>query len=304
MKKLSVVALGLVLCTLFSACGATAAVRDEMAYAPKESGKYMLYAADQAETETVNASVSYGYASGSAPETVATVEQKLVYTSRVSLETEEFENANSALHSAIASFGGIIVSENAHNLGSVGYRSLSMTVRIPQEHYDAFLSGLSDEYNVVSVQNTVDNLTERYYDNENRLKALRIQEERLFAMLEKSATVKEMLEIETRLCDVQYEIESLTNAQRTIDNNVKYATFHLNLQEVTKYTAPKPKTFGDRLGETLKGSGEGFLDFSEGLLFTCIYALPYLLLLGGITVIIVFSIRASIKKKRKKKDEE
>ena len=63
-------------------------------------------------------------------------------------------------------------------------------------------------------------------------------------MLESAETVSEMLEIESRLCDVQYQIESLTNTQRTIDNDVRYATFNLTLSEVTKYTTPAPKTFG------------------------------------------------------------
>lgn len=314
MKKLSLVSLCLTLCVLFSACGASVStMKDESAPMYAASDVYYSYASNAsmdsaeivfedgkyAEMETIE----YGSVSALGG-TVTTVEQKLVYTSRVTLETEDFDAANQSLHSTISALGGIIVSENAHNLGNIGYRSVAMTVRIPQEHYDAFLSGLSENYNVAGIQNTVDNMTERYYDNENRLRALRIQEERLFAMLEKAATVEEMLKIETRLCDVQYEIESLTNAQRTIDSNVKYATFHLNLNEVTKYTTPAPKTFGDRLGETVKDSGELFGEFGETVLFGIIYFFPYAVLFGIITVIIVVSVKHKKKKKAAEKTEE
>ncbi len=305
MKKLALVSLCLVLCVLCSACGSSVAY-DKAETAPMRGNAQFTYSAamdgknDMVMIEAEE-SLSYGSTATGAGNVTYT-EEKLVYTSRVTLETEDFDTANKSLHNTISSLGGIIVSENASNLSNVGYRVLSMTVRVPQEHYDAFLSGLSESYNVASVQNTVDNMTERYYDNENRLKALRIQEERLFAMLEKAENVKEMLEIESRLCDVQYEIEALTNTQRTIDNNVKYATFHLNLHEVTKYTSPAPKTFGDRLGETIKDSGELFAEFGEGVLFGLIYFIPYAVILGVIAIIVVASVKRS-KKKAKKEAE-
>ncbi|MBQ4598849.1 MAG: DUF4349 domain-containing protein [Clostridia bacterium] len=299
MKKLALISLATVLCLSFSACGTAA--KDSMAVtAPSNSGNksYYFVAEDSADT-LYSESLEYGTVTGSTSSAVVQ-EEKLVYTSYVTLETEEFETATDSLHSTIKSLGGIIISENAYNLNSVnraGYRSLEMTVRIPQESYDTFLSGLSESYNVASIRNTVDNLTETYYDNENRLRSYRIQEERLFAMLEKAETVEEMLRIEERLCEVQYQIEALTNTQRTIDNDVKYATFHLNLEEVTKYTSPVPKTFGDRLGETLTDSGETFLEVLESLLFAFIYLAPYLAIFAVILVVVLLCVKRSNKKR-------
>ena len=303
MKKFSLVALTLIVCILFSACGATAeTVRGSV---PKENGYFYYSVADDMAVEMEKAQydgvADYGNVSASGSTSVIS-EEKLVYTSRVTLETEDFEAASKTLHDSVSALGGIIVSENASNLNSInhsGYRSLHMTVRIPQENYNAFLSGLSENYNVASINNSVDNMTEYYYDSESRLKSYRIQEERLFAMLEKAETVADMLEIERRLCDVQYEIESLTNTLRTIDNDVKYATFHLNLNEVTKYTSPAPKTFGDRLLEAFTGSAETFGDFSEGLLFTVIYFAPYAVIIGVITLVTVVAVKRSKKKHTK-----
>ena len=113
-----------------------------------------------------------------------------------------------------------------------------------------------------------------------------------------------MLEIERRLCDVQYEIEVLTNTQKTIDNDVKYATFHLNLHEVTKFTTPTPRTFGDRLSETLKDSGEGFVEFLEGALFVIILAAPYLVIFAVGFVIAIVIVKRRKKKLSVKKEKE
>ena len=306
MKKLSVLSLCLVLCTLLSACSAGTVAGSKAESAPSVNDFYYSSVADGAEMEKVvfDDALNYGTTeSATGGSVIGQAEQKLVYTSNVTLETEDFEAANQSLHSKISALGGIIVSESANNLSNVGYRSLSLTVRIPQKHYDAFLSGLSETYNVASIYNNVENLTERYYDTENRLKSYRIQEERLFSMLEKAGNVKEMLEIESRLCDVQYQIESLTNVKNTIDNDVKYATFYLHLNEVRKYTSPTPKTFGDRLGETISDSAETFLEFLEGALFTGIYLAPYLLILLVILIFVLGSVKASRKKKLKKESE-
>ncbi len=314
MKKLAVLALVAAICLSLASCSSSmtdsGASKD---YAMNASGDRFYSSTSPSESmdmsvsgESLHYSSAYESKSDSATVT-ATQEEKLVYTSYVTLETEDFDTASDALHQSIKSLGGIIVSENAYNLNSVnygGYRTVEMTVRIPQEHYDSFLSGLSEHYNVASIRNTVDNLTEQYYDNENRLKSYRIQEERLFAMLEKAATVEEMLNIEERLCEVQYYIESLTNAQRTIDNDVKYATFHLNLNEVTKYTTPAPKTFGDRLGDTLTDSGEAFLDVLEALLFAFIYLAPYLAIFAVILVILILALKRSSKKRAQKAQKE
>ena len=109
-----------------------------------------------------------------------------------------------------------------------------------------------------------------------------------------------MLDIEDRLRDVQYMIESYTNAQRRIDNDVKYATFTLTLSEVVKFTEPAPRTFVDRLFDTLRGSLESFRDFGENSLFVFIYLAPYMLIGGVIALAIVLPIRASVRRRRKK----
>ena len=301
MKKLALISLATVLCLSLSACGSAAKDSITEAAPSNSATGYYYTVTDSADTVYVEKeSLEYGATTAGSTVTSTVQEEKLVYTSYVTLETEDFDTASDSLHQTIKSLGGIIVSENAYNLNQVnysGYRTLEMTVRIPQESYDTFLSGLSDSYNVASIRNTVDNLTEIYYDNENRLRSYRIQEERLFAMLEKAETVEEMLHIEERLCDVQYQIESLTNTQRTIDNDVKYATFHLNLEEVTKYTSPVPKTFGDRLGETLSDSGETFLAVLESLLFAFIYLAPYLAIFAVILIVVILCIKRSNKKR-------
>lgn len=307
MKKLAILAAALLLCASLASCGAAAgkneSYRDssDLYYAETTAANYDIgYLEPSASADSYK---SENTDSAGTPSANPVREEKLVYTASVTLESEDFEAASDALHQKIASLGGIIVSENAYNLNKKGYggRSMDMTVRIPQENYETFLAGLSDICNVAAVNRYVENLTERYYDNENRLKSYRIQEERLFAMLEKAESVTEMLEIESRLCDVQYQIEALTNTQRTIDNDVRYSTFNLTLTEVKKFTTPEPETFGDKFKEAVGGSVESFGVFSENLLFFFIYVLPYLLCVAVVVVIVLVIVKVSKKKRKEDK---
>ena len=307
MKKLAVLAAAILLCTSLASCGAAAgkneSYRDssDLYYAETTAANYDIgYLEPSASGDSYK---SENTDSAGMPSANPVREEKLVYTASVTLESEDFDIASDALHQKIASLGGIIVSENAYNLNKKGYggRSMDMTVRIPQENYETFLAGLSDICNVAAVNRYVENLTERYYDNENRLKSYRIQEERLFAMLEKAESVTEMLEIESRLCDVQYQIEALTNTQRTIDNDVRYSTFNLSLAEVKKFTTPEPETFGDKFKEAVGGSVESFGVFSENLLFFFIYVLPYLLCVAVVVVIVPVIVKVAKKKRKEDK---
>lgn len=307
MKKLAILAAAILLCASLVSCGAAAgkneSYRDssDLYYAETTAANYDIgYLEPSASADSYK---SENTDSAGMPSANPVREEKLVYTASVTLESEDFEAASDALHQKIASLGGIIVSENAYNLNKKGYggRSMDMTVRIPQENYETFLAGLSDICNVAAVNRYVENLTERYYDNENRLKSYRIQEERLFAMLEKAESVTEMLEIESRLCDVQYQIEALTNTQRTIDNDVRYSTFNLTLTEVKKFTTPEPETFGDKFKEAVGGSVESFGVFSENLLFFFIYVLPYLLCVAVVVVIVLVIVKVSKKKRKEDK---
>ena len=302
MKQRGLLSLALVLALLFTACGAQSEKFTSAEMAPSADTLYNYSYAEDEVGDAAENGFSFGSVSDKGVPSQTVRAEKLVYTADITLETEDFDNASDTLHQSIAAAGGFIQNENANNLNGVnrrGARSLRITARIPTERYEDFIAGLSESYNVVSVNRNVDNLTTQYYDNETRLAAYRVQEERLIEMLGQANTVAEMLEIESRLSDVQYCIESLTNTQRTIDNDVQYSTFYLSLSEVTKFTTPEPITFGERIADAVKTSAESFGEFCQSLLVGLVYALPYLLVLLVAVVIAVLVLKSKRKKKAK-----
>ena len=98
------------------------------------------------------------------------------------------------------------------------------------------MSGAGELGNVLSLNRRQEEITEAYYDTEARLTALKTQEERLLAIMEKAETLDDIIRLEDALSDVRYQIESLSGTMRRYDNLVEMATVEVSLREVESTT--------------------------------------------------------------------
>ena len=242
---------------------------------------------------------------------------KLVYSANLDIETKDIDAALDSIYAKIKEVDGIIESEELNNMGNVTYDDYVryydnarafIYVRVPQEHYETFINSIETEDGsivVTDVAKSVENLTDTYYDLDSRLRSLRVQEERLFDFMKSAKSVSEMLDVEDRLSEVQYEIDRITNSLETIDNDVKYSKVKLDVREVVKYTerTENPKNFIERLWGYITGSVENFLDNVEGLLELVIYSVPNLVLLVLIYIGCVKVIRWFKAKRKNKADK-
>ena len=230
------------------------------------------------------------------------------------METVEYEQTIAAIRELIDRYNGIIehetYSDSANNWYYTTYEKKSGTlqayivVRIPSKYYRDFLSGMDGFGKVTRSEQNVENITRRYSETQTTIKSLETQEERLLEMMKEAETIEEMLAIEDRLTDVQTELQILKNRLSEMDTDVAYSTVNLNIREVLEYSPEvepvKTLTFKDRLMNTLKSSWNTFTGFLEGLLFFLIEATPILLVIGGISIGIMFIIIGIIKGAKKR----
>ena len=247
-------------------------------------------------------------------DTMTLLEEKLVYYCDLDIETLDYAGTMSTIKNTIKKYNGVIQSENesddSYHWYYEDYRKTGGTlhnylqVRIPSEKYDSFLSELDGIGKIISKSTSVDNISQQYYDTTTQIEALQIQEKNLLAMLEKCETIEDMITVQDRLSEVQYELNSLQTTRRYMDVDVAYSYVNINVSEVLEYhyeSEPvKTNTFIDRLQNTLKSTGTGFLSFMEGLLFIVIRLMPYLL----IAAVICLIFRKKIKQKLDDRKED
>lgn len=259
MKKriLSLLMVVLLVSVLFTACGGSSTEAYYDNAMPQEEAK---------EAPAAGEGI-YG-ASNSTTASDANTGQKLIKRVNIDAETEDLSALLPQLTNKISELGGYIESQELYN-GSLysSYRSrrVNLTIRIPAERLGEFTTQVEGISNVVNYSETTDDVTLQYVDTESRVKALEVEQERLLELLAKAETMSDLLEIEDRLTDVRYELESYASQLRTLQNKVSYATVYLYVDQVKVYTEVEPQTVWQRItggfSENLTDIGEGLTDF-------------------------------------------
>ena len=294
MKKiLSLTLVLLMLLSLIAGCGAAS-----------NQSVAMDYAAPEEMMEAPMASAGNSLTTSGAESTMAVPEnRKWIITVDMSAETEDLDALLAAVEETITSLNGYVENQNIYNgsnYSSRRYRSASLTVRIPSEDVDAFTQEMSGISNVVRSNKNLEDVTLRYTDTENRVKALETEQARLLELMEMAETMADLLEIEARLTDVRYELENYSSQLRGYDNRIDYATIYLNIEEVQEYTPVEEETFWQRISggfvSSLKGVGEGAVD----VLVWIIVSSPYLVVFGGIAAVFVIGFKRGKKRKTAK----
>ena len=257
------------------------------AAAPAEAANGAYYDMESAKSED-------GGLTGDTDSTVLPEGRKWIITVNMYAETEDLDALMEALNGKISTLGGYVEDQDSHNgsmYSSRRYRSASLTIRVPAERVDEFTAEMSGIANVVSTSLSREDITLSYVATESRVNALQTEEARLLELMEQAETMADLLEIESRLTDVRYELENRASQLRLYDNQVDYATIYLSIDEVQEYTPVEDPTVWERISggfvSSIKGVGNGLLD----LLVWVLAKSPYLVILGGVTVGVVVLIK-------------
>jgi hypothetical protein len=233
-------------------------------------------------------------------------DRKLIKTVELDAETEDLDELLGTLTQQVNQLGGYVENQRVYNGSAYSKyrsRSASMTIRIPAEKLDAFVNHVEGSTNIVSRYSYIDDVTLTYVATESRVNALVAEEQRLLELLGQAETMSDLLEVEARLTDVRYELESVTSRLNVLKNQVSYSTVNLSIDEVVEYTPVEEETFWQRISggfmDSLKGIGDGVVEVTVFVLAN----LPYLVLLAVCAVAVIFLAKRTIRRKKAKKAE-
>lgn len=242
----------------------------------------------------------YGYtASTDAVYSTEEIESKIIVNSNIYMETKEFTNTTDALEKLVNTVGGYIQSSNVYtssgSLDTTGYRNADYTLRIPATNYNEFMAGAAEIGNVTSVRTSTDDVTTSYYDTQTRVENLKAQEERLLDLYKKADTIEEIIQLENRISNLRYEIESNELKIRNWDLLTKYCTITIDITEVKDLTIETVGYF-DELWMSFVESGSMFTEVIQELtLFLARYST--FIATGAIIVLLVNTVSKRNRKK-------
>ena len=271
-------------------------------------GAYEESAEEGYGTET--AAAADGASAGAALENKAadelsdteTTQQKLVYTSRLTVDTTEFDAYADAVRQKVSELGGYIEQSEVSGDAENGGRSLYMTIRVPAEKRNELTDTAKSNAKVRSQSESVEDVTLEYVDVQSHIEALQTEQQTLLELLEKADSIDTTLAIQNQLTEVRYQLESYSSRLKVMQNQVDYSTLELSAYEVTRVTATEKDTFLTRLKDRFVGSLTALGNGCENVVLFILGGLPILAVLGVLLVGIVLLVRR-VRKNRKTGDD-
>ena len=300
MKRIPAILLTLLLsCALvFTGCSAKGVTDEAYDYEVPNAQAAETYVMEEAVLDLDRYAASGGLKGDATYTADATLTEnrKLITTVYLTVETEHFTELMQRVEAEVSTLGGYIEEMESNTPTSGKHRNAAMTIRIPADRLEDFTQQVEENANIIWRSQDQRDITTTYVDTQARRDALKVEQERLLELLGQAANLAEILEIEDRLTDVRYELESIESTLRTYDNQVSYATVHLDVTEVEVLTVVEEEEpgFWEKIGDGFVNSAKGVWNGVKSVFSAIVIALPWLLVIllpPAIVLIIIFSVK-------------
>lgn len=233
--------------------------------------------------------------------------QKIVYTGNLSIQTLEYDKSAASIRKKIKDAGGFSEAESerdnnyswySYSGGSGSTRYLSITARIPSDQFENFINSLSGDGKIMSRTVNAENISQVYANKETYKKALEKEQERLLEMMDKAETIEDMITVESRLSEVERQLNIYKTDLAQMDKDVEYSTVYIELEEVKRYTEKEDTTtFGEKVRYAFDDAISSFKNFCEEIILFVVRNFPYLILWA---IAIILIVRAMAKSRARK----
>ena len=224
---------------------------------------------------------------------------KIIYTTYLSIETKDYDLAYQQLNDTLSSVDGYLESSNEYTDSTDSTRTLSLTLRVPESSYDAFVDTAEQAGSVTSKSESAEDVTTQYMDIEARLDNLTAQRTRLQELQASADNLTDLLQIESSLSDVQYQIESYQSQLNWYSQQVSYCTVNITLDEVETLTTGT--SFAARLADAAKNGWSNFTAGAQAVVVFLMGAWPAIVI-GAACGVVFYKVRHPRKKRPNPKD--
>ena len=220
---------------------------------------------------------------------------KIIYTASLTLESKDYDAARTALDAALTEADGYLDSSSEYTDSTDSSRSLSLTLRVPQDNYKSFLEAAAAVGSVTYENQQAEDVTTQYMDVEARLSNLEAQRTRLQELQAQATSLSDLIEIESSLSDAQSQIESWQSQLNWYSNQVECCTVYITLNEVQTYS-PTSENFLARLTSAFGNGWTAFVGALQQALVSLVYAWPVVVL--AVAAVTAFLFHRKNKKKK------
>lgn len=179
-------------------------------------------------------------------------DKKIIKNGNLEIEVKNYQRYNEMLHELVRKWEGYIASEQQN---SSDYKIENvLTIRIPVQHFDAVVDGMSGmEGKLLVKQINAQDVTGEWLDVRARMEARRRVRLRYLDMLEKAKNIEEVLQVEREINAMQEQIEAAEGRVNYLSHASAYSTLEVRFFEVV---GTGGVSFGSRILEAVNSGVE------------------------------------------------
>jgi hypothetical protein len=256
--------------TLFSACGKAgyaASMPQELAadygyamnVAGRSRGTAVYEDAEIPQSDNFFAELSAG--------------RKLIKRAELRIRVEDIAATEKPLIELMEKYGAWPASTGIYE------NSRDYSIRVPSGFYDAMLAELAGMGRLLRRTENAEDVTLRYYDLESRLATKRELLKTYQGYLGRSSNIDEIMTVESRIADLQQEIDLTGTQFRNLANLIDYSTINLGIAGPVSVSSHSEATLGEKLKELFGAFGAAASTTLVVLLGIIIYGVPLVLVI-------------------------
>ncbi len=230
--------------------------------------------------------------------------RKIIKNASLSFETLTYDTFMQELENCIATMGGYVQSSEGYGGGikSTRQRYVYITARIPESNYNRFMTEVSNMGTLTQKSENASDVTMSYVDTQSRIKSLQAEYDALLTILEKATSLDDVIQLQSRISEVTYQLESYQSQLRKYDDLISYCTVRISVNEVKEVTQNvEVMTLGQRIEKAFADTISDITEGIENFTVWFIASIPYILIWAVVILVIVSVCRSAVKKSKKRK---
>ena len=207
--------------------------------------------------------------------------RKIIRNAQLRIRVSDFAVSGRAIQQAVRQVGGRV--DNANETRSSSTIENAMTIRVPANRLDAFLSlVLSQSIYQDTKTITAEDVTRRYVDVDARIRSKKAVEETYLRLLKQAKSIGDVLKVQEQLARIQEEREVQEAELRQLKDDVALSTVNLTYYQQTEMALSPEEPFYKQIYHNLVDGSRAVGSVLVGLF----YFLP----LGMIVAVVVWFI--------------
>lgn len=232
---------------------------------------------------------------------VENYERKIIREQFIEQQVQDLKGVLEELERSTNAISGAYI-ESLHEWKNEGRNHTEhrarLVLRIPVEHFAAFLHNVEEQGKVVNRQLTGQDVTEEFVDNTSRLRNLKTHEDRILKLYDKAETIEEMLKIENELSRIRSSIEQLEGRQKFLSQVTSTVKLSLELFQVDEEALVMASDDTSIFTESWIGFKKSIKQLAllgERSIILLITLLPYLVIMSVFLAIVIIITKKYLK---------